>query len=61
MIVDFDKPFTDPRNGEKLMYPRDTNGSAGSTIQCRCALIYMPPENAAALGFENLNTEENPA
>lgn len=61
MIVDFDKPFTDLRNGDKLMYPRDTNGSAGSTIQCRCTLIYMPPENAAALGFENLNTEGNPA
>lgn len=61
VILDFDKPFTDPRNGEKLMYPRDTNGSAGSTIQCRCRVIYMPPENAAALGFENLNTEENPA
>jgi hypothetical protein len=61
VIVDFDKPFTDPRSGTKLMYPRDTNGQAGDVINCRCSLIYMPPENAAALGFENLNTEENPA
>jgi uncharacterized protein with gpF-like domain len=61
VILDFDQPFTDPRSGTKLMYPRDTNGQAGDVINCRCSLIYMPPENAAALGFENLNTEENPA
>ncbi|CAB4170177.1 Bacteriophage/Gene transfer agent portal protein [uncultured Caudovirales phage] len=61
VILDFDQPFTDPRSGTKMMYPRDTNGEAGDIINCRCSLIYMPPENAAALGFENLNTEENPA
>jgi HK97 family phage portal protein len=61
VIVDFDKPFTDPRSGTKMMYPRDTNGEAGDVINCRCAIIYMPAEDAEALGFENINTEENPA
>lgn len=61
VILDFDQPFTDPRSGTKMMYPRDVNGQAGDVINCRCSLIYMPPENAAALGFENLNTEGNPA
>ncbi len=27
--------------GEKLKYPGDVNGSAGNTIQCRCAIVYQ--------------------
>lgn len=34
-----DEPFITSR-GEKLMYPGDTNGSAGNIINCRCAVAY---------------------
>lgn len=37
-VVDYDQPFTDPRNGDKLMFPGDPKASAASTIQCRCSV-----------------------
>ena len=30
--------------GEKLKYPGDPRGSAGNTINCRCAAIYITPD-----------------
>ena len=60
VVVDFDKPFTDPRSGTKLMYPRDTAGGPGDVINCRCNFIYLPAENAADLGFEQIHTEADP-
>jgi hypothetical protein len=30
--------------GEKLKYPGDPRGSAGNTINCRCASIYITPD-----------------
>jgi len=30
--------------GEKLKYPGDPAGSAGNTINCRCAVIYRTPD-----------------
>lgn len=37
-IVDYDEPFTDPRNHDKLMFPGDPEGRAESTINCRCSV-----------------------
>lgn len=36
------EPFT--VDGELLMYPRDPNGSAGNTVNCRCSMLTLPPE-----------------
>jgi len=33
-----DEPFD--VGGEKLMYPGDTNGSAGNIVNCRCVVLY---------------------
>jgi uncharacterized protein with gpF-like domain len=30
--------------GERLKYPGDPRGSAGNTINCRCASIYITPD-----------------
>ena len=43
-VEDHDKPFVDPRNNDKLMYPRDTAGKAESTINCRCTMIVLPED-----------------
>ena len=43
-VADHDKPFVDPRNNDKLMYPRDTAGKAESTINCRCTMIVLPED-----------------
>jgi Phage Mu protein F like protein len=43
-VVEHDKAFVDPRNGDKLMYPRDTAGKAESTINCRCTMIVLPKD-----------------
>lgn len=37
-VIDYDQPFTDPINGDKIMYPGDPEASAASTINCRCTL-----------------------
>lgn len=39
-IVDYKESFS---NG--LRYPRDPKGTAGETINCRCTLITLPPED----------------
>lgn len=39
-IRDYDQDFS---NG--LRYPRDTKGDAGETINCRCTLVTLPPED----------------
>ena len=41
-IVDVDKPFL--VDGEKLMHPGDPAGSLGNTINCRCTIAYVIPE-----------------
>jgi HK97 family phage portal protein len=39
-IKDYNEDFS---NG--LRYPRDTRGDAGETINCRCTLVTLPPED----------------
>lgn len=34
--IDAEDKFTDPRNGDRLNFPGDVNGSAASVIECRC-------------------------
>ena len=40
--VALDQPFI--VGGERLKYPGDPMGSAGETINCRCAAIYITPD-----------------
>lgn len=40
-LVDADKPFI--VDGEKLMYPKDPDASAGNTINCRCISVPVVP------------------
>jgi len=44
-VQDHDKPFVDPRSGEKLMYPRAPGSSAGAVINCRCTWVALPAED----------------
>lgn len=44
-VVPHDAAF---KNG--LMYPRDTDGPANETIQCRCTWIMLPKDQMAAMG-----------
>jgi len=37
-IVDYNEPFIDPRNKDRLMFPGDPNAKAESTINCRCSI-----------------------
>ena len=41
-VVDMDMAFD--VGGEKLMFPGDPNGSAGNTINCRCAVSHIVKE-----------------
>lgn len=41
-VVDMDQPFD--VDGEKLMFAGDPNGSAGNTINCRCAVSHIVVE-----------------
>lgn len=43
-VQDHDKPFIDPRNGDKLMYPRAPGGKAESVINCRCTWVALPAD-----------------
>jgi hypothetical protein len=36
--VDFNSPFIDPRNNDRLMNPGDPEAKAESTINCRCTM-----------------------
>lgn len=40
-IVDYNEPFTDPRNGDQLMFPGDPQAKAESTINCRCSVAVI--------------------
>ena len=40
-IVPYEEPFTDPRNGDKLMFPGDPNAMAESTCNCRCSVAII--------------------
>jgi len=44
--IDSGDLFTDPRNGDKLMFPGDPNASAQSTINCRCQAVYVNKRDA---------------
>lgn len=39
--VDYDEHFTDPRNGDKLMFPGDPEAKGESTINCRCSVAIV--------------------
>lgn len=40
-IVDYNEPFIDPRNKDRLMFPGDPNAKAESTINCRCSVAIV--------------------
>jgi HK97 family phage portal protein len=42
--IDHDKKF-----GNGLKYPREPGGAAEETINCRCTLLIMPPEDVVAM------------
>lgn len=42
------RPFSTPLG--PLMFPRDPNGSASNTINCRCRVQYSLPEDIGSLG-----------
>lgn len=44
--IPVDEPFI--VDGEELMFPKDPRGSAGNTINCRCVLLPVVSEEAAA-------------
>jgi hypothetical protein len=43
--IGYNQPFI--INGEKLMHPRDPNGSPENVINCRCEEIFLPVELSA--------------
>jgi hypothetical protein len=54
--VPYDQPFI--VQGEELMEPGDRNGSASNVINCRCAAIPVPIEEAVAVeGLENIGVQ----
>ena len=54
--VPFNQPFI--VQGEELMEPGDRNGSASNVINCRCAAIPVPIEDAVAVeGLENIGVQ----
>ena len=51
--VPYNQPFI--VQGEELMQPGDRNGSASNVVNCRCAAIPVPIEDAVAVeGLENI-------
>lgn len=38
ITINYEDHFTDPRNGDQLMFPGDPAASAASTINCRCVI-----------------------
>lgn len=48
--VAVDEPFD--VGGELLMYPGDPAGSAGNTVQCRCAVAYLDAPGGKALAMD---------
>lgn len=54
--VPYDQPFI--VQGEELKEPGDRNGSASNVINCRCAAIPVPIEEAVAVeGLENIGVQ----
>jgi hypothetical protein len=54
--VPYDQPFI--VQGQKLMEPGDRRGSASNVINCRCAAIPVPIEDAVAVeGLENIGVQ----
>ena len=54
--VPFNQPFI--VQGEELMEPGDRRGSASNVINCRCAAIPVPIEDAVAVeGLENIGVQ----
>lgn len=54
--VPFNQPFM--VQGEELMEPGDRRGSASNVINCRCAAIPVPIEDAVAVeGLENIGVQ----
>jgi hypothetical protein len=54
--VPFNQPFI--VQGEELMEPGDRNGSASNVVNCRCAAIPVPIEDAVAVeGLENIGVQ----
>lgn len=54
--IPYDQPFI--VQGEELMYPGDRRGSASNVINCRCASIPVPIEDAVAVeGLENIGVQ----
>jgi len=54
--VPYDQPFI--VQGEELMQPGDRNGSASNVVNCRCAAIPVPIEDAVAVeGLENIGVQ----
>jgi hypothetical protein len=39
--IDANDDFVDPINGDRLQFPGDPNGSAASTINCRCQAVFV--------------------
>lgn len=48
-MVDYDAPFS---NG--LFYPRDLDGEARETINCRCTWLMVPGDEAGNMGLQNI-------
>jgi len=54
--VPYDQPFI--VQGEELMQPGDRRGSASNVVNCRCAAIPVPIEDAVAVeGLENIGVQ----
>jgi len=56
-MVDYDKPFVDPRSNAKMMFPRDPQGGPGDVINCRCTFIMIPGDEADRAGLSDLQSE----
>ena len=54
--IPYDQPFI--VQGEELMHPGDRRGSASNVVNCRCAAIPVPIEDAVAVeGLENIGVQ----
>lgn len=53
------EPFTDPRNKDNLMFPRDPQGLAESVINCRCTHILLPAKEMSKFVREEREAQPN--
>lgn len=42
---------------DEMQYPHDESASAGNIINCRCTILYPPPEAQTAIGTEGVTEE----